>query len=86
MACGTPVLLSEETARAFDEIRRVASVSDLEPGTLERFASALADRAKLERLRAAAGAFVREHWSWTVAVDTYESILHQATASRPRTP
>jgi phosphatidylinositol alpha-1,6-mannosyltransferase len=76
MACGTPVLLSEDTARGLDAIRKVAVVSVLDEDALERvLRQELAEPVRLRGRRELARAFASVNWSWTKAVDAYEEVL-----------
>jgi glycosyltransferase involved in cell wall biosynthesis len=78
MACGTPALISEETARGMPEIESVAYVSD---PTVETLAARLRDilnsPEEHKARRDAVARFARRHWSWDQCADAYERLLSQ---------
>jgi glycosyltransferase involved in cell wall biosynthesis len=82
MACGTPVLISTETAAAMPGIDTVAFACDPTPGAVEtRLAGILEDRAGLEDVRRASAAFARSQWDWDRCADHYWELFAALTCS-----
>jgi glycosyltransferase involved in cell wall biosynthesis len=80
MACGTPVLISTETAAAMPGIEAVAFACDPTPGAVEtRLAGILEDRAGLEDMRGASAAFARSQWDWDRCADQYWELFAALT-------
>lgn len=87
MACGTPALISEDTAQAFAPIREAAFVCELDGGALEeRLRSLLASPEVLRARRPVAADFSRTHWSWDHALDDYEGLLWELVPPAPCPP
>jgi glycosyltransferase involved in cell wall biosynthesis len=91
MSCGTPVLISDETARCLPGIERVAFVSDLQPASTEALlGEILASPARLVARRRATVEFARHHWGdWETCADTYlqlfDEVLRRQAGRRPTT-
>jgi glycosyltransferase involved in cell wall biosynthesis len=72
MACGTPVLISRETARALAGLEQVAIVADVESEDLtNKFRAAIN---VLDNCRARSRevlSFARRHWDWKKCADDY---------------
>lgn len=84
MSCGTPALISQETARAVPGIQGVALTADPTPSAMQSaFRQLLSQPDVLTQRRAAVTAFARKSWHWPRAVGQYAEILAAAaTASR----
>ncbi len=78
MACGTPALISEDTALGMPEIGPLVFVSDL---AIEKFADRLRDvlghPEELQALRDAVADFAHSHWDWELCTNEYQKILSQ---------
>jgi glycosyltransferase involved in cell wall biosynthesis len=76
MACGTPAMVSDETAAGAPQARPFLIA---EPLSAERWAARiralLASPAELAALRPRVAAFAREHWSWELCVRRYAELL-----------
>ncbi len=76
MACGTPALISEDTALGMPEIGPLVFVSDL---AVEKFADRLREflghPEGMESRRDAVAGFARNHWDWELCTDEYQKIL-----------
>lgn len=72
MACGTPVLISEETAAAIPGIENIAFVSAL---CFESFSEAVRrivqSTSLLQSRREASVNFARQYWDWNICSDQY---------------
>jgi phosphatidylinositol alpha-1,6-mannosyltransferase len=83
MACGTPALISRDTAAGWPEA--ASAVFTARP-SVEEFAAALgrilADPAALAARRAEAAALARRLWSWDEACACYEALLRELAGSR----
>ena len=65
MACGTPVLISEDTAEGMRDIKSVAFISDHSPDALISALSAILGSAdNLHVRRREVTAFAQQHWDW----------------------
>ena len=83
MACGTPALVSDETAAGCPEAGGVLlheTLGDSDPAGRwrARIAELLSHRIVLEALRPRAAQFARATWSWERTVERYAEILGQA--------
>ena len=80
MACGTPVLITKETASACSAAAPYVFSLDADTESLwiERVRELMSDRASLREGAAGRAAFARENWSWEQCVDQYERIFAQA--------
>ncbi len=78
MACGTPALISEDTALGMPEIGPLVFVSDL---AVEKFADRLREflghPEGLESRRDAVAGFAHRHWEWELCTDEYQKVLSQ---------
>lgn len=78
MACGTPALISEDTALGFERIRDVAFVCGLSESALEgAVRSLLASPELLLERRSVVADFARSHWSWETTTDRYQALLER---------
>ena len=80
MACGTPALVSSETAQAVPEAAGVLLSEALGPGDpaqrwAERITSLLSSRDTLSALRVQVAQFARANWSWERCAARYEEVL-----------
>jgi glycosyltransferase involved in cell wall biosynthesis len=80
MACGTPALIGAETAAGSPHAGKVILAEATgDAQTAERWTARLrallAERARLEALRARVGAFAREHWAWERCVERYAELF-----------
>jgi glycosyltransferase involved in cell wall biosynthesis len=81
MACGTPALISKDTALAVPGIEDVALVSDLDPRHLTATIRGLIDApARLQARREAVADFARRHWDWEACADQYERLFAKVCA------
>lgn len=82
MACGTPALISAETARAIPGVEQVTLVSELDAASLEAaIREAVDSPQRLATRRATAAAFAEQHWSWETSSQAYRRLLAEITAS-----
>lgn len=78
MACGTPALISEDTALGMPEIGPLVFVSDLAIETFaDRLREILGHPEGLEARRDAVAGFAHRHWDWELCTDEYQKILSQ---------
>ena len=81
MACGTPALISSETASAIPGVEDVCYVSDLDPSTLSATVQRIVDdQLQLTPIRELAARYAMEHWDWDVCTDQYERIFSSLSA------
>lgn len=86
MACGTPALISRETASGCPGIEAV--VFTAEPSTAsfaERLGSILASPDVLQSRRADVADFAQAHWDWDRCAMQYAELFHALAASHTRT-
>jgi glycosyltransferase involved in cell wall biosynthesis len=82
MACGLPVLISEETASAMPGVEKVAFVTGLELPTLVRtFDGVLGQLPTLQERGKDCLAFARSNWTWQSCVTQYDDILNRLIAA-----
>src|SRR5262249_20263151 len=91
MACGTPALISTETAAAMPGIEAVAVVCDPTPDAPEsRLAGILEGPARLEEMRGTSVAFARSQWDWDQCADRYwelfTALLRKANPGNRQAP
>jgi glycosyltransferase involved in cell wall biosynthesis len=80
MACGTPVLTSDDTATGMPDIRSVAYVSDLQWESLLSLIRNLVDSpTTLQDKRDQTAWFARQRWDWERCVDEYCRLFAQVT-------
>jgi glycosyltransferase involved in cell wall biosynthesis len=89
MACGTPVMVGEDTAAGCPEARATMFVEKVGAGdTAARWIRRLAElRDQAERLserRTAVAAFARQHWSWRTTGAAYGELLNSILAAGRR--
>jgi glycosyltransferase involved in cell wall biosynthesis len=76
MACGTPVLISEDTADGMKNIKSVAFVSYPSLDHLMPvLTSILSSPAALEVRRQQVSAFAQQHWDWDICTDRYRQLF-----------
>ncbi|MGK7907232.1 MAG: glycosyltransferase family 4 protein [Synechococcus sp.] len=80
MACGTPAMVSPETASAYSAARPLILVADVETDAVstwsDRLTTILQDRDRmLADLRLQVASFAREHWSWQGCADRYVNLF-----------
>lgn len=80
MACGTPALVTDQTAAGAPEAAGVLLAEPLSPGDPEarwadRIETLLADPEKLVALRSRVAEFARAHWSWERCAARYAELL-----------
>jgi phosphatidylinositol alpha-1,6-mannosyltransferase len=81
MACGTPALISEDTALGMPEIGSLVYVCDLAvPNLAAKLREILGDSEELEARRGPVADFAHSHWDWEVCADRYQKILTQLTS------
>jgi glycosyltransferase involved in cell wall biosynthesis len=72
MACGTPVLISQETAQALAGLDKVAIVADLDSEDLtNKFRAAVEARDRLRSRSSEVHRFARRHWDWKKCAEGY---------------
>lgn len=90
MACGTPAIVSTETASACPAAgdlilhEDVSGVSALDGWT--RRLEALASGPTLETMRPAVAGFARDHWSWARAASAYEQHYRRLVVNAASSP
>lgn len=76
MACGTPALISKDTAKGMQGLESVAFVSDLAPESLiPRLREILNSTEDLRSRRQEVADFARRHWDWELCVDQYRQLF-----------
>ena len=76
MACGTPALISEETAQGLEGIETVAYVSDLARENLLALMGEILDSKEgLQARRKGVADFARQHWDWEICADIYRQVF-----------
>jgi glycosyltransferase involved in cell wall biosynthesis len=76
MACGTPAMVSEETAAGSPQARPLLIAEPLAAERWEaRIRALLAAPAELAALRPRVAAFAREQWSWGQCVEQYARVF-----------
>jgi glycosyltransferase involved in cell wall biosynthesis len=80
MACGTPALVSDDTALGMPEVESLLYVADV---AITAFAAKLCQIldscSELERRRDTVATFARNHWDWEICADAYSQILKELT-------
>ncbi len=85
MACGTPALISTETAAALPGIEKVLFVSARTPDALSTMIRRLAGNpSELEAQRPIVAAFAQRQWQWERCADAYWKILTEG--KKPAAP
>jgi glycosyltransferase involved in cell wall biosynthesis len=80
MACGTPALISKDTAQGMKGFESVAFVSDLAPGSItSTLSEILRSPEHLYALRESVAAFARQQWDWDVCADRYWHLFAELT-------
>ena len=82
MACGTPVLITTETAEGYSPAKPyLNAVPANDPDQWEETAKRLlSDLDSLNATSESISEFAREHWSWSRCVDRYEAMIQKAVA------
>jgi glycosyltransferase involved in cell wall biosynthesis len=80
MACGTPVMVGTETAKACLAAESLIFSETVESGDVVQCWSAgireiLQDHAKLTQLRTTVAAFAQQYWNWQQTADRYYEII-----------
>ena len=77
LACGTPALISAETAPAMPDVERVTLVCELDPASLDTAIQGMlaASEATRAAQRQEAADFARAHWNWASCVEAYRELL-----------
>jgi glycosyltransferase involved in cell wall biosynthesis len=76
MACGTPALVSEDTALGMTELGSLLFVSELSIESFaERIRAILSHSDKLEAIRGPVTEFAHCRWNWETCADEYKRIL-----------
>jgi glycosyltransferase involved in cell wall biosynthesis len=80
MACGTPALISEDTAQGMKGIESIAFVSDLAPGNVIPLLRGILNSPEhLQALRLEVATFARQHWDWEICADRYWQLFRELT-------
>ena len=84
MACGTPAIVSTETAKAMPDASSVMYSCDVlnDDGWTKLISDLLSDRKALKSRRTELADFARAHWSWDRCVDHYEEAFAKAIGRR----
>lgn len=78
MACGTPVLISSDTASGASDLAGVAYVSDIEFSALEALVKSLvANPDELHSRRSQVAQFARERWDWDQCANEYARLFER---------
>jgi glycosyltransferase involved in cell wall biosynthesis len=81
MACGTPALVSDDTARGMPEIMPLLYVSDVAIVTFAaKLRQILASWAELDGRRDDVANFAHSHWDWEMCADEYYKIFTALTS------
>jgi glycosyltransferase involved in cell wall biosynthesis len=76
MACGTPVLISRQTALALTGLEEVTLVADVESDDLAtQFRAAVAAPDQLRVRSREVASFARRHWDWKKCADGYHRLF-----------
>jgi len=80
-ACGTPALISTETATGHDAINAFTYVCDPDAASVvAKLQTIIAHRADLAERREKAAEFARRHWNWDVVAKEYRMIFERLIA------
>jgi phosphatidylinositol alpha-1,6-mannosyltransferase len=77
MACGTPALITEETADGYPPARPLMYTAPPDPAPFERQLRAALGDPDAARRRTAIAAFAREHWDWEGCADRYATLIRE---------
>jgi glycosyltransferase involved in cell wall biosynthesis len=78
MACGTPALVSAETAAAMPGVEEVAFVAQLDDASLDAAVRGMLSSPELLALRREASAqFARQHWNWDACARAYRELFQE---------
>jgi glycosyltransferase involved in cell wall biosynthesis len=88
MACGTPVMVGEETANGSQEARPLMYVErvgteDTAARWAERLGKIFADPEEMKSRRERVARFVQANWSWDVAARRYAQLLDEQSSRTP---
>ena len=87
MACGTPVVVSSETARAYPRLEAVAwHAEPTVPAFLEAVQRALEDPDRADGRRSRAAEFAAAEWDWDRCADEYWALLEAIKAGHGEGP
>jgi glycosyltransferase involved in cell wall biosynthesis len=82
MACGCPVLTSEDTARGMNDIRPLTYVSRLDWESLAGQMRAIVDApAELAARRTAVAEFASRRWDWNQCADEYRRLFAELSGA-----
>jgi glycosyltransferase involved in cell wall biosynthesis len=80
MACGTPALISEDTAKGMPGIATVAFLSEVTADKVaEQIQQILESDDLLAARRESVAEYARQHWDWELCMDQYEEMLGRLT-------
>jgi glycosyltransferase involved in cell wall biosynthesis len=83
MACGTPALISADTALGMPGIESVAIVADLQREKLISLVRGLVESpAALQVRREAVANWARRHWDWESGADRYRHLFEEVAGER----
>jgi phosphatidyl-myo-inositol dimannoside synthase len=81
MACGTPAMISEDTALGMPEIRPLVFVSELAVEKLAaRLRGILGSPELRDAQRDAVSRYARSHWDWELCADEYQKVFSELTS------
>ena len=85
-ACGTPALISRETAEGHPDINAFAYVADPDvAAVVRRLGEILSRRDELGERRRTAAEYARRHWDWERLADRYRALFEELCHVRPIT-
>ena len=84
-ACGTPALISRETAEGHDEISGFTAVCEPDaPAVLARLRTILGERDEWKARREQAASFARARWNWDTVAMEYRKMFEELSRLRLR--
>jgi glycosyltransferase involved in cell wall biosynthesis len=87
MACGTPAIVSRDTASALPDIEQVlfsetVEADDALPAWHSYLAKLVADPHRLARRRREVAVWAGNHWSWDRCANAYREVIHEILERR----